>query len=102
MWTGINGSKTLTKYTSCKDKCKNVIQINVWIVIKLDVSVKNIVCVKKDYICTHFTYSCKNGKYLMNIIDDSVITCDKAIDFYNKETKTIPANYNEKKVTYKK
>ena len=26
------------------------------------------------------TCSCKNGKYLASIIDDSVVTCDETID----------------------
>ena len=50
---------------------KNVIQINGGITINVDVSVKNIIYVKKiifgkDYIC-----SCENGKYLASIMDDS-------------------------------
>ena len=34
---------------------------------------------KKEYIWNPATYSCKNGKYLGSIIDDSVITCDEII-----------------------
>ena len=49
----------------------------------------------KGYIWNPTTCSCKNGKYLPNIIDDSVITCDDIIE----ETKTIPTNFNEKKKT---
>ena len=48
-------------------------------------SVKNIY-VKK--IWNRATCSCKNGKYLASVIDNSVITCDGIIDA--KETKTIP------------
>ena len=40
---------------------------------------------KKDYIWNPVTWSCKNGKYLTSIIDDSVMTCDKIIEA--KETK---------------
>ena len=47
----------------------------------------------KGYIWNPTTCSCKNGKYLANIIDGSVITCDNIIE----ETKTIPTNFNEKK-----
>ena len=47
----------------------------------------------KGYIWNPTTCSCKNGKYLANIIDGSVITCDDIIE----ETKTIPTNFNEKK-----
>ena len=44
------------------------------------------------------TYSCKNGKYLASIIDDSVITCNEIIDTGpeaksdNEETKAILKN----------
>ena len=30
-------------------------------------------------------------------MDDSAISCDKVIESSDKETKTIPANFNEKK-----
>ena len=32
-------------------------------------------------------------------MDDSAITCDEIRESYNEETKTIPANFNEKKAT---
>ena len=34
-------------------------------------------------------------------MDDSAITCDEIIESYDKETKTIPTNFNEKKGTCK-
>ena len=37
--------------------------------------------------------SCKFGKYLASITDDSVITCDEIIE----ETKTVSTNFNEKR-----
>ena len=40
----------------------------------------------KDYICNPAACSCKNGKYVEGIIDDSVIVCDEIIE----ETKTVP------------
>ena len=40
----------------------------------------------KDYICKPAACSCKNGKYVEGIIDDSVIVCDEIIE----ETKTVP------------
>ena len=40
----------------------------------------------KDYICNPAAFSCKNGKYVEGIIDDSVIVCDEVI----KETKAVP------------
>ena len=74
---------------------ENVIQINGGITINVDVSAKKIIHVKKDYIWNPATCSCKNGKYLGSIIDDSVITCDEIIDAdteaksCDEETKTI-------------
>ena len=52
MITGINESKTLTKHISCKRKCKfdekkKASQMNGGITINVDVSVKNIIYVKK-------------------------------------------------------
>ena len=48
---GINESKTLTKNISCECKCKfdgkNVIQINGGITINVDVTVKNVIYLKK-------------------------------------------------------
>ena len=38
--------------------------------------------------------TCKNGKYLTNIMGDSVIICDEIVD---AEAKTIPTNFKEKK-----
>ena len=39
-------------------------------------------------------------KYFSNIMNDSVITCGETIDVeaksYDKETKTVPTNFNEK------
>ena len=37
-------------------------------------------CCEKGYICNPATCSCKNGKYWVSIIDDSVITCNEIID----------------------
>ena len=34
-------------------------------------------------------------------MDDSAITCDEIIESYDKETKTVPTNCNEKKATCK-
>ena len=52
MITGENESKMLTKHISCEYKCrfdrKNVIQINGAITINVDVSVKNIMYVKRS------------------------------------------------------
>ena len=34
-------------------------------------------------------------------MDDSAIICDEVIESYDKETKTIPTNFNEKKAICK-
>ena len=46
---------------------------------------KHHIC-EKDYIWNPDPCSCKNGKCLASIIDNSVITCDDIIE----ETKTVP------------
>ena len=35
-------------------------------------------------------------------MDNSAIMCDKVIESYDKETKTIPSNFNEKKQLVKR
>ena len=66
MITGINESKTLTKHLSCKFKCKfdekNAIQINGGTTINVNVSVKNIIYVKKIMfgILLHVVVKMKN------------------------------------------
>ena len=66
----------------CRCECKNLR--------------KHHVC-KRDYIWNPATGSCETDKYLASTADYSMITCDKII----KETKTIPKNFNEKKITCK-
>ena len=56
---------------------------------------------EKDYIWSPATCSCENGKYLASIVDDLAITCDEVIESYDKERKTIPINFNEKKAICK-
>ena len=34
-------------------------------------------------------------------MDNSAITCDEIIESYDKKTKTVPVNFNEKEVAYK-
>ena len=81
---------------------ENVIQINGEIMIDVDMSVKKAKYVKKKkYFWNPATCSCENGKYLPSTIDDSAITCDEIIGSYDKEAKTIPKNFNEKKTTVK-
>ena len=54
---------------------KNVIQINGGITINVDVSVKNIIYVKK-IVWNPDTCNCENEKYLASFMDDSGIICD--------------------------
>ena len=71
---------------------KNVIQINGGITITI--------C-EKDYIWhVASTCSCENGKYLASVMDDSAIACDGVLESHDKETKTIPTNFNERKEIY--
>ena len=44
---------------------------------------------------------CENGNYLAIFMDDAVILCDEVVKSYNKKTKTIPTNFNEKSITCK-
>ena len=54
---------------------ENVTLINGGIMINADLSVKNIMYVKK-IIWIPATCNCGNGKHLPSVIDDSVIMCD--------------------------
>ena len=104
MIAGINESKTLTKHISCKCKCKfdgrkcNSNQKRSNDNYRCEFKKRNI-C-EKDYIWNPATCSCKNGKYLSSIIDDSVILCCEIIEAeaksYDEETKTVTTNFNEK------
>ena len=56
---------------------ENEIEMNGGITINVDVSVKNIIYVKKNYIWNPSTCICENRKYLARIVDDSVTMCDE-------------------------
>ena len=72
---------------------ENVIHIENGIIINVDVSVKNIIFVKRDCIWRRTTSNSENGKYFTSIIYDSVITSSEVIE----KTETVPTNFNEKK-----
>ena len=55
---------------------ESVIQIKSGIMINVDASAKKHHICEKDYIWR----PCENGKYLANIIDDLVITCNEIIE----------------------
>ena len=90
MIPGKNESNILTKDISCECTCrfdeKNVIQINGRTSVNVDVSIKNVVYLKKIIlgILVHVVVK------MENIMHDSVIMCDEIIDA--EETKTIPKN----------
>ena len=81
---------------------RNAIQISGGMTINLDVSIKNVMYVKKDYVWNPSTCYCENGKYLAIIMDDLAIMCDEIIESYHNETKTIPTYFNEEKTTWKR
>ena len=104
MTTGINESKILTKHLSCEcekkfdvKKCKSN---KWWNNNKCRCECKKHTC-EKYYIWNPSTCSCENGKYLASIRDDSTIICDEVIRSYDEKVKTIPTNFNGKKVTFK-
>ena len=98
MITRLNESKILAKHISCEGKykcdggkCNSNQKWNnnkCWYWCR-----KHHIC-EKNYIWNPTTCSCENGKYLANIIDDSVITCEEIIE----DTKSIPTNFNEKTI----
>ena len=65
--------------------------------INVNVSLKHIIYVKKIMFGILVRVLVK----MENIMDDSTIICDQVIDPFNEEVKTIPTNFNEKKVTCK-
>ena len=48
---------------------------------------------EKDYIWNPAKCSCKNGKYLAIIMEDSAIVSDQITELHDKETKTVPSNF---------
>ena len=92
MITGINESKTFAKYISRKCKCKfderkrNSDQW--WNNDKCRCECKKHYMCENDYAWSPATCNCKNGKYLANM-DNSTIIFDKVIDSYDEEIKTI-------------
>ena len=106
MITGQFESKIWTNDISCECKCKfdgrKYNSNRKWNNDKCRCECKKHHICEKDYIWNPATCSCNNGKYLTNIVDDSVITCDKVIDVeaksYDEETKIILTNFIEKSI----
>ena len=105
MIASINESKTLTKHLSCECKYKfDETKCNSnqwWNDDKCQCQCQKCHICEKDYVQNPSTCSCENGDYLASIMDDSTIICDEVIESYDEKIKTIPTNFNEKKVTCK-
>ena len=105
MIKGINESKTLPKHISCKCKCKfdgrKCNSDQWWNNDKYQYEYKKRHVCEKDYIWNPSTCSSENGEYLASIMDDLAITCDEVRESYDKDTKTIPKKFNEKKAILK-
>ena len=97
MITGNNESNVLIKDISSKYKCKfdsrKCNSNQKWNNYKFQWECKKRHICEKNCIWNPATCSCKNGKYLASIVDDSVITYDEVID---AEIKTIPKIFNKK------
>ena len=69
---------------------------------------ENIIQIKKCHVCEKdcvwnpTTCSCENEKYLATMMDDLAITCDKNIESYDKETRTIQQILLERKQSAKR
>ena len=105
MITRINESKVLAKHLSCKSKCKfdgrKCSSEQLWSNENCRCECKKRHACEKDYILNPVACSCKNGKHLESILEDSAITWDKIIESYDEETEAIPINFNETKVACK-
>ena len=112
MITVINESKILPKLISCECKCKlDGTKCNSnqwWNNDKCRCECKKHHISEKEYVWNPSTCNCENGKYLASIMDDSAIIIDEVMDADAKlspkdddETKTIPRNFNKKKVNCK-
>ena len=110
MITNRNEAKTLA---NANLKIRLRIQIKNAIKKHVNVSVKFITRVKKDYNQNPSTCICENGKYLKSVVDDSKTLCDEVIYVMDivstKMTDTIATNVastvsincHSKKVRYK-
>ena len=75
----VNASLMIANETQIKSGT----MINVAVSVKIQ---KSIICSNKSYLGSCYTSSCKNGKYLGSIIDNSVDISDDIKD----TTKTVP------------
>lgn len=72
----------------------------------VNVKIEKRSCVWKTFIWNVSTFTCKTGKYLGNIVGDSITTCDNIIEVTKNSptktvltkstpTKTVSKNFNE-------
>ena len=103
--TRINESKTLAKDISCECKCKfderKYNSNQWWNNDKCWCECEKLWVCEKDYVWNPSKCICQNGKYLASIMVDSANIRDEVIRSYDKKIKTIPSNFNGKKVTCK-
>ena len=76
---------------------ENVIPIKSGITINVDVSVKNSMFVKNIIFGTLLHVIAKIEDIYQVLWIDSAIMCNEIIESYDKETKTLQTNFNEKK-----
>ena len=102
MITGISELKTLTKLISCK--CKRAFDGRKcnsdqwWNYDKYHCECKQHHRCEKD-VFNPATYNYENGKYLVNVVDDSAIICDEIIDADADANSNYETNFNENKST---
>ena len=105
MTTEINESKTLTKHVSLQCKCrydeKKSNSDQWWNYDKCQCENKKHCVCEKDFAWNPVTCSCENGKCSASIMHHSAIMLDEIIEWYDKETKAVPTNINEKQVVCK-
>ena len=112
--TGINESEIIAKLISCKCKCKfdsrKCNSNQKWSNDKCRCKCKNLAehhACKQGYIWNRDICTFENGRYARSVIDDSMIMYveivkeTKALTTKSTSTKTVPTNFNEKKVTCK-
>ena len=80
---------------------ENVIPIKSGITINVDVSVKNSMFVKNIIFGTLLHVIAKIEDIYQVLWIDSAIMCNEIIESYDKETKTLQTNFNEKKSIWK-
>ena len=101
----INESNGLKKHLSCKCKCKfygKNCSLDQWYNnVKCGCECRKPHVCEKNHILNPATCSCKNGKYLVSIIDDWVNTYDEIMEPCDEEILNYSNKFHWKKVTCK-